>query len=88
MGQSTVLPRATIGLRAATFDPANPEHIEAFVMLTQQGRQHPTLRFTLEHPYLDVRAMMYEKVGRAYVEAFYGAHNAIGQTTADVATHV
>jgi hypothetical protein len=70
MGQSTVLPRATIGLRAETFDPRNPEHIEAFVMITQQGRQHPSLRFTLEHPFLDVRSMMFDKIGRAYVGSF------------------
>lgn len=66
--QSTILPRAAIGLRAETFDPQNPEHVEAFVMITQQGRQHPTLRFTLEHPFLDVRSMMYDKIGRAYVQ--------------------
>lgn len=57
-------------LRIEQFDPHNKQHIEAFVMLTQQGRQHPSLRFTLEHPYLDVRSMMYDKVARAYVTQF------------------
>lgn len=67
---SRVLPRTTEHLRVADFDPHNPDHIQAFVMLTQHGRQHPTIRFRLEHPYLDVRAMMYDKVGKAYVEMF------------------
>ncbi len=70
MPSSNILPRATHGLRTETFDPRNKEHIQAFVMLTQRGRQHPTLRFILEHPYLDVRSMMYDKVGRAYVQDF------------------
>lgn len=70
MKSSTILPQVTVRLRTETFDPKNAEHIKAFVMLTQQGKQHPELRFVLEHPYLDVRAMMYDKVGRAYVEQF------------------
>lgn len=70
MKPSTILPQVTVRLRTETFDPKNAEHIKAFVMLTQQGKQHPQLRFVLEHPYLDVRSMMYDKIGRAYVEQF------------------
>lgn len=72
--QHTTLPATLKSLHAhlqiEQFDPHNERHIEAFVMLTQKGRQHPSLRFVLEHPYLDVRSMMYDKVARAYVEQF------------------
>lgn len=51
------------------FDPQNPEHMTAYLMLTnnQSRGQHPTLRFVLEHPYLNVVAMMQDKIARAYV---------------------
>lgn len=55
-------------LSKETFDPTNPNHIEAYRMLVYEGRQHPTLRFTLEHPYLDVRAMMTDKIVRMYLD--------------------
>jgi hypothetical protein len=49
------------------FDVNNDEHMQAFEMLITQGKQHPTLRFRLEHPYVNVRAMMTEKVCRAHL---------------------
>lgn len=53
-------------LQIVDFDPKVPAHVEAFVWLTQKGRQHPTMRFHLEQPYLDVITMMYDKIGREY----------------------
>lgn len=29
------------------FDPANPEHMDAYRSLVLEGRQHPTLRFSV-----------------------------------------
>ena len=48
------------------FDPTNLDHITAFAALTQKNRQHPTLRFVLELPYMDIRTMMHAKVGEEY----------------------
>lgn len=52
------------------FDPTNPEHMGAYLMLTNNFSrgQHPTLRFHLEYPYLNVVAMMQDKIARAYVK--------------------
>jgi len=72
MNQASTLPlvpvlyRAVSHLQFADFDPKVPEHVEAFVWLTQKSRQHPTMRFRLEQPYLDVITMMYDKIGREY----------------------
>lgn len=46
--------------------------MEAYLMLTRPDgnrKQHPTLRFQLEQPYLDVVSMMHGKIAHAYVEA-------------------
>lgn len=66
---------ANAQLSKETFDPTNPDHIEAYRMLVYEGRQHPTLRFTLEHPYLDVRAMMTDKIVRMYLDNLSGNVN-------------
>lgn len=58
-----------------TFDVHNLEHLKAFEMLcigvdTPAGfqmRQHPTLRFELEDGFLDVRSMMFSKIGKAWL---------------------
>jgi hypothetical protein len=57
------------------FDPANPEHLRAFSMLVlgENGpssiiRQHPSLRFNLEHPYDNVRSLMIYKVAEAHIK--------------------
>ena len=55
-------------LNHAVFDVANDEHMRAFEMLLCEGKQHPTLRFRLEHPYLNVRAMMTDKVCKAHLQ--------------------
>lgn len=60
------------------FDANNHEHIKAFEMqcLGEVGingknlrRTHPTLRFVLESPFLDMQTMMLHKIGRAYVQS-------------------
>jgi hypothetical protein len=50
------------------FDPTNQEHVLAFAALTQKNRQHPTLRFILELPYMDIRTMMHAKVGEEFAK--------------------
>jgi hypothetical protein len=40
------------------FDPSDSEHREAYRMLAQDGRQHPTLRFVLEYPFQDILTYM------------------------------
>jgi hypothetical protein len=64
--KSAALARATAGLTRVQFDTENPEHLQAFEML-MNGRQHPSLRFELELPYVNVLQMMYDKIGRAYL---------------------
>ena len=49
-------------IQPVEFDINDREHIKAFVALTQFNRQHPTLRFTVNPPYNDVRTMMSAKV--------------------------
>ena len=56
------------------FDPTDPEHLEAFKMLVlgENGpasviRQHPTLRFNVDHPYDNVRSMMMHKVAEEHI---------------------
>ena len=46
------------------FDLTNKEHQRAFAYLTQFNRQHPTLRFILEEPYVDIRSMLLGKVAK------------------------
>lgn len=40
------------------FDPLNPEHRQAYLMLMYQKVQHPTLRFILQVPHTSVVHMM------------------------------
>jgi hypothetical protein len=52
------------------FDVNNPEHLRAFHMLCigdDPIKQHPTLRFQLDQPFLDVPSMMKHRVGQAYL---------------------
>ncbi len=69
---------APIVRESVNFDVTNPEHLKAYKMLCigeiKNGvsliRQHPTLRFNLEHPFTNVRTMMQHKVGEHYVNTF------------------
>lgn len=58
------------------FDVTNAKHLEAYAALSlgnvdERGnihvKQHPTLRFHLEAPFVDVPSMMNHKVGHAYL---------------------
>lgn len=64
--KSAALARVSSSLTREYFDTENAEHLKAFEML-MNGRQHPTLRFHLELPYVNVLQMMYDKIGRAYL---------------------
>jgi hypothetical protein len=64
--KSATLARVSNTLQREYFDIDNLEHLKAFDML-MNGRQHPTLRFHLELPYVNVLQMMYDKIGRAYL---------------------
>ena len=50
-----------------TFDVNNEQHLAAFVCLVKHGRQHPELRFELEHPYTNVVTMMLGKIAEAHI---------------------
>jgi hypothetical protein len=65
--------------RYVDFDPQNKSHLEAYSLLAlgvveDNGsiriRQHATLRFHLEAPFVDVPSMMHYKVGHAYLNLF------------------
>jgi hypothetical protein len=69
MSHPTVLRSVVSNLRYEKFDPSTPDHLAAFAMLVRDGKQHSTLRFHLEHPFVNVRAMMESKVCDAYLQA-------------------
>lgn len=57
--------------RTVQFDANDKEHLEAFRMMAMgvetpgggtRCQMHPTLRFELEYPFVDLRAMMMHKV--------------------------
>lgn len=52
------------------FDPKNQVHLAAAKLLLSRdtSRQHPTLRFVLEHPYVDVRQMMMVKIAQTFLD--------------------
>lgn len=47
------------------YDPTNLQHLSALSMLLKDGKQHPTLRFVLEHPFVDIKMMMLTKTALA-----------------------
>lgn len=53
------------------FDPRNRDHMVAFLCINRYGKQHPTMRFKLEHPYTSIKAMMDAKVADAYTDLFH-----------------
>jgi hypothetical protein len=67
-----ILPAYMQTIEKVYFNPKNKDHLTALSLLVEQNRQHPTLRFVLEQPYLDVRAMMLHKVAKAYIEGMVG----------------
>lgn len=50
------------------FDVTNPEHIIAAGLLIA-GRQHPTIRFSCDPKFTNVRDMILNKLAVAYIEA-------------------
>lgn len=54
------------------FDAHNPAHIAAYQCLKHYGRQHPTLRFYLEEPYVSVPHMMEARIAEAYLKTVPG----------------
>lgn len=51
------------------FDPENVEHVQAFVSLIAEGKQHETLRFQLEYPFATIREMAFHKVTFQYAKS-------------------
>jgi hypothetical protein len=49
------------------FDATNPSHLTAYICLKNHGRQHPTLRFYLEDPFLSVPHMMESRVADLFL---------------------
>lgn len=49
------------------FDPRNKEHLQAYNRLVNGLPQHPTLRFHLEDPFLDVVHMMERKIATEFL---------------------
>jgi hypothetical protein len=48
------------------FDPNNKEHLEAYRMVEQEGRQHPSLRFFLNDRFFsDVPTMMAKCIAKS-----------------------
>lgn len=64
------------------FDVKNPEHIKAYISLTQYGRQHPTLRFNVIDGYQDVHSMMNAIVGAEFIKQFPELDEAVRDTIA------
>lgn len=65
---AAALQEAMSNIQHVTFDIDNIEHIQALARLVKDGRQHPTLRFRLERPFLDVRSMLTSKITHAWLE--------------------
>jgi hypothetical protein len=57
-------------LTQVDFNVNDPEHIKAYICLTQHGRQHPTLRFNLTNGFQDVHSMMNAIVGAEFIKQF------------------
>ncbi len=64
------------------FDATNPEHVAAYVCLKQYGRQHPTLRFYLEDPFLTIPHLMESRIADAHVAGVTGALDSAKATMA------
>ena len=65
---SLVLSKFNETRRYETFDPRNQEHIKAYVSLQKYRKQHPTLRFYQEKPFLDIPSMMASKIADMFDE--------------------
>ena len=52
------------------FDASNEEHVRAYVCLKKFGRQHPTLRFYLEDPFLSVPHLMESRIADRFLSQY------------------
>lgn len=58
------------------FNASNPEHVKAYVCLKKFGRQHPTLRFYIEDPFLTVPHLMESRIADRFLETVPGVMEA------------
>lgn len=58
------------GLKRVRFDPKDVQHVKIARTFLTQGRQDPVIRFELEHPYLDVRSMILNRIADVYIADF------------------
>lgn len=65
--QAAALQVAMKKINYVEFDPTNREHVKAFAQFEYCGQQHPTLRFVLKAPFLDVRTMIRSMIAEQYV---------------------
>lgn len=49
------------------FDPKNSEHVKAFELIVFQNKQHETIRFKCDPPFVDLRTMLLHKVGQEFL---------------------
>ena len=50
------------------FDPNDKDHLQAFHSFYFKGKQHPTLRFTLEEGYSSVVTMAQNKIINTFIQ--------------------
>ena len=62
-------------LTLVAFDATDPQHVDAFASIVYNNRQHPTLRFEVKYPYVDMRVMMLDKIARAYTDQMLGSNS-------------
>jgi hypothetical protein len=68
--------------RHEKFDASNVEHIKAYAYMQNHGRQHPTIRFSLEDGHLSVPIMMAERLAAAYLTSFGDLTKAVAKDVA------
>ncbi len=61
MAEATILMQSQTRL-LIEFDPANADHREAYRMLIEDGKQHPTLRFVVNPPFIDAVTVMEKRL--------------------------
>ena len=61
----------TAKMTRTAFDPLSVEHMKIAHTFLTVGKQHETVRFTLEAPYLDVRSMLLNKISNQYMAEFF-----------------
>lgn len=70
------------------FNPNNRKHIIAYVYLVKHGRQMKGLRFRLEFPFTNLRALMETRISEAFYKAIPGIEDAADAIAAGKATNL